>query len=171
MARVIATLIPFRDRKAPWIKDSSLAINAAIESLDDIIISMLNCMLGQSRDADTGLLKNYLDGEGGESAAWAFGDTAGTSLVTSAVYRLAVLQPEVFMKAQYISWANRNLQAVAEHVYANGRVGPVAQINGVPAKDAMSSTSEGQSMALLLYAARRDFLMSQGWVNRMLMQL
>lgn len=122
-----------------------------------ILTDMLDCLILQPRDKDSGLLKNYLDGPDDESSAWSFGDVAGTALVTSAVYRLAVLLPETFGDERFVSWAGSNLKAVAKHVHPDGRVGPVALVTSVPSTYAVSHSSEGQSMALLLYAARREF--------------
>ncbi|KPI37088.1 uncharacterized protein AB675_3704 [Cyphellophora attinorum] len=169
MTRVLASLKPWTTtRLRSWSDDGrSFDRDAAIASLTNIIKDMLNCLILQTRGDDSDLLKNYLDGPGSASSAWAFGDAAGTALVTSAVYRLATLLPEVFAKPEYMTWADRNLFAVAKHVHQDGRVGPVAQINGVPSTKAVDTTSEGQSMALLLYAARRDFLRARGWLGRL----
>ena len=60
-------------------------------SLIRLLARMIECLISQSRDTESGLLKNYLDGDESNSGAWAFGDAAGTVLVTSAIYRLAVL--------------------------------------------------------------------------------
>jgi hypothetical protein len=162
MTRVLATLKPWTAaRLSIWTEATYFDVDDAVASLTSMLETMLVCMMAQSRDEQNDLLKNYLDGPGQESEAWAFGDAAGTALVTSAIYRLAVLVPEVFAQQKYVSWADQNLVAVAKHVHEDGRVSPVAQINGVPSKEPVESTSEGQSMALLLYAARRDFLKSQ----------
>ena len=125
-------------------------------SLLDLIAPMLDCLMSQSRDTSTGLLKNYLDGEEDPSTQWAFGDAAGTALVTSAVYRLAALLPKPFANARFLDWAKQNFDAVAKHVDENGRVCPVASVNGVPSKRMAEQTSEGQSVAILMYAAWRD---------------
>ncbi|KIX04659.1 uncharacterized protein Z518_05529 [Rhinocladiella mackenziei CBS 650.93] len=58
-----------------------------------IVMSMLNCTMKQPPDQKSGLLENYLDGPSHPSAEYAYGDTAGTALMISAVYRLAVLLP------------------------------------------------------------------------------
>lgn len=166
MTRVLATLLAKQSTGLrSWLDNGSFVVDDDIRSLTEILESMLECMIAQSRDVHSGLLRNYLDGEKHQSAAWAFGDAAGTSLVTAAVYRLAVLLPEAFMKRGYLLWADQNIQAVAKHVHEDGRVGPVAQINGVPSTKAVEATSEGQSMALLLYAARRDFVEFQRWLS------
>lgn len=161
MTRVLATVKAWAlTRETAGFEDRSFA-QYSISSLTAIVQTMMTCIMAQARDEASGLLKNYLDGQE-HSASWAFGDAAGTSLLTSAVYRLAVLLPDAFMKEPYLSWADKNLEAVARHVHKDGRVGPVARINGVPSTHAVEQTSEGQSMALLLYAARRDFLKSTG---------
>ena len=170
MTRILATVKSWVSTRASYsLEDSSFAQDA-VSSLAAIIENMMACMLAQARDEVSGLLKNYLDGHDHQSAPRAFGDAAGTALVTSAIYRLAVLLPDTFMKEPYLSWADKNLQAVARHVHEDGRVGPVASINGVPSTHAVDETSEGQSMALLLYSARRDFVKSRGWTGGGLVQ-
>ena len=117
---------------------------------------MLDCLIPQSRDTASGLLKNYLDGADHISAQWAFGDAAGTALVTSAVYRLAVLYPEHFCQSAYLLWAQSDLDAVVRQIDDHGRVRSVPSVDGVPSKYAAQQTSEGQSMVILMYAAWRD---------------
>lgn len=162
---MIATIKASQSNKMTSRFEDELSLDGAVTSLTAIIQSILECMMAQPRDEQSGLIKNYLDGETHRSAAWAFGDAAGTSLVTSTIYRLAVILPSVFMKGRYLSWADKNLEAIAHHVHEDGRVGPVARINGVPSIHAVNQTSEGQSMAILLYAARRDFLESGRWTR------
>ena len=167
MTRVLATILK-------WDPPSNVHggneyksfVQEAVSTLIKIIENMLGCMVAQPRDKASGLLKNYLDGEEQASAEYAFGDAAGTSLVTAAIYRLMVLFPNKFLNHQWLSWAEANLNAVGKHVHRNGRVGPVASIEGVPSKHPEDETSEGQSMALLLYAARMDFLKTRRWSER-----
>jgi hypothetical protein len=45
-------------------------------SLLGIITEMLDCTMVQSRDPETDLLRNHLDGSAAASAAYAFGDVA-----------------------------------------------------------------------------------------------
>jgi rhamnogalacturonyl hydrolase YesR len=124
--------------------------------LVSILIKMLNCVMGQARDNDSGLLKNYLDGSSSDSAQYAYGDTAGTALMASAVYRLAVLLPDTFGTFEFLDWANTNRRAVSSHVDGQGKVSPVADVSHVPSREPAEQTSEGQSMVLLMYSAWRD---------------
>lgn len=121
-----------------------------------IITKMLNCMMGQARDPQSGLLKNYLDGSSSVSAQYAYGDTAGTALMASAVYRLAVLLPGTFGTYEFLDWANSNRRVVLSHVDSHGKVSPVADVSHVPSREPVEQTSEGQSMVLLMYSAWRD---------------
>lgn len=158
MARVLATISRWHppddslinlDAYQQFVADSRA-------SLVGLLTRMTDCLMSQSRDENSSLLKNYLAGEGNPSVKWAFGDAAGTALVTSAMYRLAVLVPEQFGTPRCLDWAHKNFDAVAKHVDGNGRVGPVASVDGVPSKHAAEQTNEGQSMAILMYAAWRD---------------
>ena len=161
MTRVLATLLKWqlptetdvdREAFAAFVADSK-------RSLMSIIIRMLHCLMAQTKDTQTGLLKNYLDGtQHPSSQECQFGDAAGTALVASAVYRLAVLLPEVFSEYGMLAWADANYWAVARCVSENGTVSPVASVDGVPSKVAAGKTSEGQSMTVLMYAARRECL-------------
>ena len=158
MTRVLATISGWHPPD-----DSLIELDAyqqfvaeSSNSLIRLLTKLLDCLMSQSRDEKSSLLKNYLDGEGSPSAQWAFGDAAGTALITSAIYRLAVLVPEQFGTPEYLDWANSNLEAVAKHVDGDGKVSPVASVDGVPSKHAVEQTSEGQSMVILMYAAWRD---------------
>jgi hypothetical protein len=169
MTRVLTTL--FRWTPPPDSIDGSLYVDFQqhyTAELTQLLQNMLNCLIAQDRDPKSGLIKNYLDGEGHRSSAWAYGDAAGTSMVTSAVYRLAVLLPDIFDLPEYTIWADMNAKAVAEHVHPDGRVGPVALVTSVPSKSPSNHTSEGQSMAILLNAAHRDYQQSRVWskINR-----
>jgi rhamnogalacturonyl hydrolase YesR len=125
-------------------------------SLMDLVSAMLQCTMEQEKDWETGLLKNYLDGSSHRSAAWAYGDAAGTALMASAVYRLAVLLPERYDTSTLLRWADENRVAVARHVRTDGTVTPVADVGHVPSRVAIQQTSEGQSMVILMYSAWRD---------------
>ena len=158
MTRVLATISRWRppDDSLVHLGNYQHFVFDSTDSLMRLLTRMLDCLISQSRDADSDLLKNYLDGEEGPSAEWAFGDAAGTALVTSAIYRLAVLVPEQLGTPEYLDWAHRNFEAVAKHMDERGRVSPVASVDGVPSKHAAEQISEGQSMVILMYAAQRD---------------
>lgn len=63
-------------------------------SLIGLVTRMLDCLISQSRDEKSGLVKNFVDGDETPAAEWAFGDAAKTTLNTSAIYRPVVLVPE-----------------------------------------------------------------------------
>jgi rhamnogalacturonyl hydrolase YesR len=121
------------------------------------LLSMLQCIRQQDR-SESGLLRNYLDGEASRSRAWAYGETAGTALVTSVVYRLAVLLPKEYSrkKEPWLAWAEGLRRSVVDHVDRDGKVGPVADVSHVPSEKTVGQTSEGQSMAVLMHSAWRD---------------
>ena len=50
-----------------------------------ILTEMLNCTMTQSRDPEIDLLRKYLDRSAAPSAAYAFGDIAGTSEILRAL--------------------------------------------------------------------------------------
>jgi rhamnogalacturonyl hydrolase YesR len=158
MTRVLATISKWRPPVGSNIQISTYEefLNTAQRILTEMIISMLTCAMKQPREPESGLLRNYLDGPSHKSSKYAFGDSAGTALLASAVYRLAVLVPDVFATRKYLEWAHASREAVARHVDITGKVSPVADVSHVPSKRAVDHTSEGQSMALLLYSAWRD---------------
>ncbi|KAH0844595.1 glycosyl hydrolase family 88 [Fonsecaea pedrosoi] len=158
MARVLATILR-------WQPPSNSAIERlqylefrvrSTKALTGIIDDMLKCTMAQSRDEKSGLLKNYLDGPSHRPSLWAYGDAAGTALMASAVYRLAVLLPEVYGRPRFLDWAELNRHAVAQHINQDGSVDPVADVDHVPSTSPVNQTSEGQSMAILMYSAWRD---------------
>lgn len=156
--RVLAAILkwqPFSERK---IKKSDYEVfqASARRSLVGILSAMLRCHMAYPRDAGSHLIKNYVDGPEHESAQYAFGDTAGTAMITAAIYRLAVLLPGDFATHDIMVWADANRKAVAKHVNSAGKVSPVADVLAVPCKVAAEQTSEGQSMAILMYSAYRD---------------
>ena len=114
--------------------------------------------MAQSRDPETSLLRNYLDGEASPSAAYAFGDVTDTALMTSALYRLAVLLPDRFATEKYLSWADQNYGAVASHVDREGKAGPVTTPYEMPGKKSLEMSPEGQSMVLPMAMAWRDYV-------------
>jgi len=82
------------------------------------------------------------------------GDPAGTALVASSVYRLAQLG--LLEDPTMLDWADEMYNAVAQQVDGNGFLTPVASVTGVPSRELVGHTSEAQSFAILMYAARRD---------------
>ncbi|KIW46483.1 uncharacterized protein PV06_02153 [Exophiala oligosperma] len=158
MTRVLATVLKWSPPATSSINLTAYDdfVGATKDVLINIINSMLTCTIAQGRDMSSGLLRNYLDGRARLPAADAFGDTAGTALMAAAVCRLAVLFPGLFAASDILHWADANWYAVIKHIDKSGIVGPVADVSNVPSKVPVRQTSEGQSMALLMYSARRD---------------
>ncbi|EXJ59084.1 hypothetical protein A1O7_06515 [Cladophialophora yegresii CBS 114405] len=165
MTRVLATILKWKpppNSPVGQTEYDKFKANSRVV-LADLIASMLQCTMAQAEDEGSGLLKNYLDGSSHRSAAWAYGDAAGTALMASAMYRLAVLLPETYGGSNAMEWAERNRRAVARHVHSGGRVSPVADVGHVPSKSPVSQTSEGQSMVLLMYSAWRACKEGTSW--------
>ena len=106
-----------------------------------------------SDDDKSGLLRNYLDDTD------YFGETSGTALMAATVFRMAVLEPNVFGK-KYLEWAEKKTAAVMEQVDQHtGTVAlaanPIEHTSRIPM---VTGSSEGQSFILMLYAARLDYL-------------
>ncbi|KAI9740607.1 MAG: hypothetical protein M1834_005188 [Cirrosporium novae-zelandiae] len=101
-------------------------------------------------DKSNGLLRNYLN-----DTTW-YGETSGTALLTSVVYRMAVAAPEMF-GSSYISWADENRAAIAAHVTSNGTLSPaINPLNWGDTTPYTAGSPEGQSFGVLLYTAYRD---------------
>lgn len=160
MVRVLATVVKWAphpdkvDRVKFW-KFRKEAQTSLLNMIDE----MLNCTISQTRDPQTNLLRNYLDVPTASSTGYAFGDVAGTALMTSALYRLAVLRPAIFATETYLSWADDNYRSVAQLVDDEGRAGPVTTPYEVPGKKSLDMSPEGQSMVVMMAASRRDCVM------------
>lgn len=157
ITRVLATLVKWNPPQTIQENfDYNQFLLEKTHILVSILLEMLNCVMDQTRDHDSGLLKNYLDGRWYKHAPYPYGDAAGTALMASAVYRLAVLLPETFATPGYLDWADTNRRAVSSHIGSQGRVGPVADVSHVPSRGPKRHTSEGQSMVVLMFSAWRD---------------
>ncbi|KAJ9609739.1 hypothetical protein H2200_006067 [Cladophialophora chaetospira] len=158
MTRVLATITHWQPPpKSSLSQPEYIKFQATSRTtLINLIASMLQCTRNQARDEGSDLLKNYLDGVSHQSAAWAYGDAAGTALMAAAVYRLAVLLPETYGVPLWLKWADQSRRAVARHIDENGVVSPVADVGHVPSKSPAKRTSEGQSMVVLMFSAWRN---------------
>ncbi|KAK5028302.1 hypothetical protein LTS07_006393 [Exophiala sideris] len=141
MTRVLATLSKWRPRSGSSISAAEYARfrDEGTKRLLDILTTMLQCTIRQARDSPSGLLKNYLDGSSHPTAECAFGDTAGTALMAAAVYRLAVLFPDMFATPRFLDWADTNWRAVLKHVDSDGTVGHVADVSHIPIRVEIAS--------------------------------
>jgi hypothetical protein len=167
MTRVLTTILKWQPPDDSPISPSRFAqfVGESRTVLVEIISAMLNCVAVaahqlETQDQTTGLLKNYLfdvpAAHHHQSADRAFGDTAGTALMVSAVYRLAVLLPDTFARPLFLDWAHAKCRAVSKHIDLNGVAGPVADVSHVPSQVPVPQSSEGQSMVILMYSALRD---------------
>ena len=158
MTRVLVTVMTWKSPYSNVVARLSYDAfrKVAIDNLRQLIGGMLQCLMAQSRDPNTGLLRNYLDLGAGHTMDWQYGDAAGTAMVTAATYRLMVLDPDLFTTDKYLAWAEENYRVVAKHVKSDGLLSPVARVDEVPARSPAEHTGEGQSMLIMMYAARRD---------------
>jgi rhamnogalacturonyl hydrolase YesR len=148
MTRVLATTIKW-DHSSTWAYEQRCLTQWIKEILDGTIQSRK-----VSIDPSTGLLRNVLN-----DTTW-FGETSGTALLSSVVYRMAVLAPGVFFsEGPHIEWAERSRKAIGLHVGADGilspAINPLAWGNHTPYT---SGSPEGESFGVLLGAAYRDWL-------------
>ncbi|CAO2657044.1 Nn.00g058470.m01.CDS01 [Neocucurbitaria sp. VM-36] len=95
MARVLSTL-----RKSLFVNETRREQRVLVGIIKDILDAAV------ALDTDvSGLLRNYLDDE-----TW-FAETSGTVLLAATVFRVVVLEPEVFGDT-YSDWALRKLEVV-----------------------------------------------------------
>ncbi|KAJ8095568.1 hypothetical protein PM082_023098 [Marasmius tenuissimus] len=153
MARVLATVM-----KAP----SHLTQGWADEAITDLTTWIKEIIDGaRGAPMDNGLLRNYLDNTWNDGHG--FGEISGSAMLASVVYRMAILQPEVFGE-EYISWADGIRKAISGNDH-NGD--PRVTLTGVvrPAVNPLgwfdtnpfeTGSPEGQAFVVLMYAGWRD---------------
>lgn len=147
MARVLATTLKWGPSSSWTVEQASLKL-----WIKEIIDGAMDSPQEISVDPSDGLLRNYLN-----DTTW-FGETSGTALLSSTVYRMAILAPEIFAENKYIAWADQMREAVALHVKANGTLSPA--INPLDFGSRIPKTTgspEGQSFGVMLYSAYRDW--------------
>ena len=154
MVRVLAVV-----QKAP----ASLALGAAWRSkaisdltqwIKEIVDGVVNSELVD------GLVRNYIDSL---DAPNGFGEISGSLMIASVIYRMAVLQPEVF-GVEYIAWADAMRGTISgldvngnPHVTDNGIVTPaVNPLDWFDTTPFTSGSPEGQSFTVLMYTGWRD---------------
>jgi len=143
MSRVLATLV-----------HSQYASQTARPQAS--LIDMTKDILDAAIQADThgsGLLRNYLDDE-----SW-FGEVAGTALMTATVFRVAVLEPEIFQAVKYTAWAERKVEAIGRHVDSEtGIAAPVVNSLKEGQRTPLDGINpEAQAFVVLMFAAWRDW--------------
>ena len=152
MTRVLATVT-----KAP-VTNGTVWRTEAIGNLTQYIKEIVDGAMNAPQDG--GLLRNYLNNL--DESGGGFGEISGSSLLAATVYRMAVLQPQVFGQ-DYIAWADDIRSTLAgnststEHITAAGIATPA--VNPLAWKDTTPYTKgspEGQAMVVLMYAGWRE---------------
>ena len=153
MARVLATVM-----KASFISDlawKQQAINNLTQYIKEIIDGAMNSSM------DGGLLRNYLNDL--NSDAHGFGEISGSSLIAATIYRMAILQPQVF-GSRYTAWADDIRTTLGgqgadgkPHITTTGIASPA--VNPLGWQDTTPVTTgspEGQVFVVLMYVGWRD---------------
>ncbi|KAK7450619.1 hypothetical protein VKT23_012929 [Stygiomarasmius scandens] len=169
ITRVLATILKAPSSVTQGWKDS------AVSTLHSILKEMLDAAtLHPESTLDTdytgpgaGLLRNYLDDT--NSSAHGFGEVSGSAHIAGAIYRLAILSPDLFTpsihESPYLSFAEsiRHLLGTSDlngnpHVTTqNGTVTPtVDPLCWQCAEPFTAGSPEGQSFVVGMYAAWRD---------------
>jgi len=148
MARVLATVM-----KAPFINNLAWR-QEAVDNLTGYIKEIIDGCMGSSMDG--GLLRNYLSDLDGSGHG--FGEISGSSIIAATIYRMAVLQPQVF-GSSYIAWADkiRTTLGVQGHISSTGIATPaVNPLNWQATQPITNGSPEGQIFVVLLYTGWRD---------------
>lgn len=153
MARVLATVM-----KASFISDLAWK-QQAIDNLTQYIKEIIDGSMNSSMYG--GLLRNYFDDL--NTDAHGFGEISGSSLIAATVYRMAVLQPQVF-GSQYTAWADKIRTTLGgqgadgkPHITATGIATPaVNPLGWQDTTPTISGSPEGQVFVVLMYAGWRD---------------
>ncbi|KAL8784803.1 MAG: hypothetical protein Q9195_008883 [Heterodermia aff. obscurata] len=152
MIRVLATIQHWGPSKG-WTSEQN--------SLKKSIIDILNGAAHAATRGQPPLFCNYLD-----DGTW-FADAASTAVIASVAYRMAVLAPDV-TKQHHIAFADKLRKAVEAHVdNVTGLVAPT--VNSLDWKSRIPSAEgspEGQSFAVLMFAAHRDYCMQASKGNQ-----
>ncbi|KAL0576630.1 hypothetical protein V5O48_005360 [Marasmius crinis-equi] len=153
MARVLATVM-----KAPanltqgWEDQATANLTSWIKEIIDG---------ARGAPMDDGLLRNYLDNTWEDGHG--FGEISGSSMLASVVYRMAVLQPQVF-GTEYVAWADGIRKTISGkdssgilRVTLDGIVRPaVNPLGWLDTNPVQTGSPEGQTFVVLMYAAWRD---------------
>lgn len=122
--------------------------------LKNIANNMLRSLRPTKR-CEAVLLINYLNLSKSEyDGTKAFREAAGSASVVSSIYRLA--QIGGLEDLEMLLWADELYNTVAAHIDEQGILSPVTTVSEIPAQTCVRGTSEGQSFAIMMYAARRD---------------
>ncbi|KIY67562.1 hypothetical protein CYLTODRAFT_353000 [Cylindrobasidium torrendii FP15055 ss-10] len=155
MTRILATI-----QKAPvaqfadW-KDQAIAdITGWIKEIVDGVMAT---------ELEDGMVLNYMDTDGTIEAGRIYPELSGSAMVANVVYRMAVLQPDVFGES-YLAFADgiRNTLGKTDsaghaHVTATGVVTPtVDPLNWFSTEPYTAGSPEGNAFVVMMYAAWRD---------------
>ncbi|XPS70751.1 hypothetical protein M3J07_002953 [Ascochyta lentis] len=119
------------------------------------LVKMIEGIVGGAMAFDTdasGLLRNYLDDE-----TW-WGKVSGTALLAATVFRMAVLEPDVF-GSKHTDWALQKMETVRRCIseetgVASPAVNPLKESQRTPLEGV---SPEGQAFVVLMYTAWRDW--------------
>ncbi|KAF2117903.1 hypothetical protein BDV96DRAFT_597766 [Lophiotrema nucula] len=105
IARVLATI-------KNWLTSSGWTIEQQqlVSFAKDIIDSAVHV----GPEPSSGLLRHYI------STPSTFAEAAGTAMIATNIYRLAVLAPDIFVTSTYLTWADTARAAVVQSVGSNG---------------------------------------------------
>ena len=144
LCRTLATIKKWRKSK-DWVSEQDRLITS--------IMGILDVVVSASKTKDQLLLRNYLDD------GTSYGETAGTALLGAVAYRMAVLVPTE-IEDSYTRFAEACWRAIVAHTDTkDGTVGPtVDPLNWKSREPISEGSSEGHSFAVMLFAARRDYL-------------
>ncbi|KAK5134776.1 hypothetical protein LTR08_006151 [Meristemomyces frigidus] len=142
MARVRATISGWRLSNEVMMEEK--------RQLDQWIGEIVDGAIRTDGDEESGLLRNYLGDD-----SW-FGETSGTSLLAATAYRMAVLRPDVFGQAKYLTWADRKREAVVQRIDEDGFAKPAVNPLKHGSREPIESSPEGESFLLMLGSAWRD---------------
>lgn len=123
-----------------------------------MVHQMLEALRHRAKQEPSNLLNNYLDSpppsQTPDDSRTHEGDPAGTALIASSIYRLSQLG--LLKDFTMLDWADEMYNAVAQQIDDKGFLTPVASVTRIPSRELVEGTSEAQSFAILMYAARRD---------------
>ena len=162
MARVLATVRAAKGKGSyGWATEESNLVTWIREILDGAMSSPVSDLdlppletvkLTQQHQLEDGLLRNYLND------TTLFGEVSGSGMLAATAYRMAKSDPGTF-GSKYEKWAGSLRAAVAAHIdNSTGIASPAVNPLGWGDRTPFTTGSpEGESFAVLLYAAFRDW--------------
>lgn len=122
-----------------------------VTTLKSVVKDILDAVIRIDRaEPNQPLLRNYLN-----DTSW-FGELSGTTLLAATAYRAAELDSETFGQ-EYVDWADEKRVAVEERIDPDtGILAPVINPLGWGDRTPAIESPEGQSFAIMLFAAERS---------------